>query len=77
MLPEIQQRLRRAFRQLDPESREDAIAEAVVHCLLSFARLHDQGRAEAASASTLAWYAALAVKRGRPAGNRMNGKEPL
>ena len=48
-----------------------------MHCLLSFVRLHEQGRAEAASASTLAWYAALAVKRGRPAGSRMNGKEPL
>jgi len=77
MLPEIQQRLRRAFRQLDPEAREDAIGEAVIHSLLSYARLHEQGRAKAASASTLAWYAALAVKRGRPAGSRMNGKEPL
>ena len=77
MLPEIQQRLRLAFRQLDPEAREDAIDEAVIHSLLSYARLYDQGRAEAASASTLAWYAALAVKRGRPAGSRMNGNEPL
>jgi hypothetical protein len=77
MLPEIERRLRRAFRNLDSASREESIAEGVVHCLLSFARLHDQDRAEAASASTLAWYAALAVKRGRPAGNRMNGKEPL
>jgi hypothetical protein len=77
MLPEIQQRLRLAFRRLDPEAREDAIDEAVIHSLLSYTRLHDQGRAEAATASTLAWYAALAVKRGRPAGSRMNGKEPL
>ena len=77
MLPEIQQRLRRAFRHLDAEAREEAIEEGVVHSLLSFARLHEQGRAEAATASTLAWYAALAVKRGRPAGSRMNGKEPL
>jgi hypothetical protein len=77
MLPEIQQRLRRAFRHMDSASREESISDGVVHCLLSFARLYDQGRTEAASASTLAWYAALAVKRGRPAGNRMNGKEPL
>jgi hypothetical protein len=77
MLPEIQQRLRRAFRHLDAEAREDAAEEAVIHSLLSYARLHDQGRAEAATASTLAWYAALAVKRGRPAGGHMNGKEPL
>ena len=77
MLPEIQQQLRRAFRYLDAEAREDAVEEGVVHCLLSFARLHDQGRAEAASASSLSWFAALAVTRGRPAGNCMNGKEPL
>jgi hypothetical protein len=77
MLPEIQQRLRRAFRYLDAEAREDAVEEAVIHSLLSYARLYDQGRAKAASASTLAWYAALAVKRGRPAGNRMRSTEPL
>jgi hypothetical protein len=77
MLPEIQQRLRKAFRNLDAEAREDAVEEGVIHSLLSFARLHDQGRTDCASASTLAWYATLAVKRGRPACSRMNGKEPL
>jgi hypothetical protein len=77
MLPEIQQRLRRAFRHLDAEAREDAVDEAVIHSLLSYDRLHDQGRADSISASNLAWYATLAVKRGRPAGNRMNGNEPL
>jgi hypothetical protein len=77
MLPEIQQRLRRAFRNLDPAARDEAVAEAVVHCLLSYARLHERGRAEVATASTLAFYAARQVRRGRPAAGRMNGKEPL
>ena len=77
MLPEIQQRLRQAFRHLDAEAREDSIEEAIVHSLLSYSRLHEQGRAESASPSSLAWYATLQVKRGRPAGSRMNGKEPL
>jgi hypothetical protein len=77
MLPELQQRLRRAFRHLDLSACEDAIAEAIAYSLLSYARLHDRGCEGSASASTLAWYAALAVKRGRSAGNRMNGKEPL
>ena len=45
--------------------------------LLAFVRLHDQGRAEVATASSLAWYSSRHVKRGRPAGGRMNGKEPL
>jgi hypothetical protein len=77
MLPEIQQRLRQAFRLLDAEAREDSIQEAIVHSLLSYSRLHERGRAESASPSSLAWFATLQVKRGRPAGSRMNGKEPL
>jgi hypothetical protein len=77
MLPDIQHRLQSAFCYLDAEARDEAVAEAIVHCLISYVRLYDQGRAETVSASSLAWFAALAVKRGRPAGNRMNGKEPL
>jgi hypothetical protein len=77
MLPEIEQRLRRAFRHLDADAREDSVEEGVVHALLSYSRLHDQGRTGQVSPSTLAWYAALQVKRGRPVAGRMNGKEPL
>jgi hypothetical protein len=77
MLPEIKQKLRLAFCRLEPEAREDAIEEGIVHSLLAYARLHDQGRAEVATASSLAWYSSRHVKRGRPAGGRMNGKEPL
>ena len=77
MLPEIQQKLRLAFCRLDHEAREDAIEEGVVHSLLAYLRLHDQGRAEVATASSLAWYSSRHVKRGRPAGGSMNGKEPL
>ena len=77
MLPEIEQKLRLAFSRLDPEAREDAIEEAIVHSLFSYSRLHDQGRADVATASSLAWYSSRHVKRGRPAGGRMNGKEPL
>ena len=77
LLPEIERRLRRAFRQLDAEAREDSIEEALVHSLLGYSRLHEQGRAAAASPSSLAWYAVLQVKRGRPAVGRMNGQEPL
>ena len=65
------------FEISTPASRDEAIAEGVVHCLLSYARLHERGRAEVATASTLAFYAARQVRRGRPAAGRMNGKEPL
>jgi len=77
MLPEIQQKLRLAFCRLDPEAREDAIEEAIVHSLLAYVRLDKQGRADVATPSSLAWYSSRHVRRGRPAGGRMNGKEPL
>jgi hypothetical protein len=77
MLPEIEQKLALAFCRLDPDAREDAIEEGVVHSLLAYARLVEQGRAEVAIPSSLAWYSCRHVKRGRPAGGRMNGKEPL
>jgi hypothetical protein len=77
MLGEIEQKLRLAFCRLGPEAREDAIEEGVVHCLVAYIRLHDKGRAEVATPSSLAWYASRQVKRGRPASGRMNGKDPL
>jgi hypothetical protein len=76
MLPEINKWLRVAFRQLGPEAREEAIEEGVIHSLLSYSRLHAKGRAEQANASLLAWYAARAVKRGRPSVGRMTARIP-
>ena len=77
MLPEIKQWLRLAFCRLAIEAREDAMAEGIAHCLLAYVRLHEQGRAEVATASSLAWYSSRQVRRGRPAVGRMNSKEPL
>jgi hypothetical protein len=77
LLPEIEQRLRQTFRQLDAESRDDATEEGVIHALLSYLRLLERGRAGCASASSLAWYAAKQVKRGRPAVGRLSVHEPL
>jgi hypothetical protein len=77
ILPEIQRRLRLAFRNLGPEAREEAIEEGIVHCLLSYARLSGQGKAPSVTPSSLAWYSSRHVKRGRPAVGRMNGKNPL
>ena len=77
MLPEIEQKLRLAFCRLDHEAREDAMEEGIVHSLLAYLRLHEQGRAKVATASSLAWYSSRHVKRGRPSAGSMNGKEPL
>lgn len=77
LLPEIQQRLSLAFRQRDAAAREEAISDAVVLCLLSFVKLHEQGKADTVTASNLAWYAAKQIRSGRSAGCRLNSKEPL
>src|SRR4051794_29286300 len=77
MLPEIERWLRIAFCRLAMEAREDAIAEAIAHCLLAYVRLHEQGRTAVATASSLSWYASRQIRRGRPAVGRMNSKEPL
>jgi len=77
MLPEIEQRLRRAFRQLDPASKDEAIGEGVLHALLAYSRLHARGREQVATPASLAFYSARAVRRGRPAAGKMNGKDVL
>ena len=61
ILPEIQERLGHAFCRLDPEARDDATEDGIVHCLLTYIRLFEQGRLQKVSASNLAWYAMLQV----------------
>ena len=77
MLPEIERQLRVAFRDLTPEARVDACEDGVVHCLLNYVRLFEQGRGETVTPSNLAWYAQLQVRRGRMAGCPLNCREPL
>ena len=66
MLPEIEQKLRLAFCRLDPEAREDAIAESIVDSLFAYVRLVEQGRAAVATASRLAWYSSQARETRSP-----------
>jgi hypothetical protein len=77
LLPEIQQRLYQAFRRRDPATRDEAIADGTVLCLLSYTRLHQQGRAANITAASLTWYAAKQLRSGRSAGCRLNSNEPL
>jgi hypothetical protein len=77
MLPGIEQRLRRAFRHLDGASQEEAVGEGVAHSVLNYLRLYERSRAEVATPSTLAFYSARQVKRGRPAVGRMKKHEVL
>ena len=60
MLPKIEQKLGLAFCRLDPEAREDAVEEGIVHSLLAYVRLVEQGREDVATPSSLAWYSRAA-----------------
>jgi ATP/maltotriose-dependent transcriptional regulator MalT len=63
MLPEIQSRAGATFRHLDPEAREEAVAETLA---LSWKNhLHCASSGKAVGASSLAHYAVLGVKSGR------------
>jgi hypothetical protein len=77
MLPEIETLLKVAFRNVPPEGRSDACEEGLFHCIWSYFQLNEQGRAEAATASSLVWFAMLQVRRGRVAGCRLNGREVM
>ena len=77
MLPQIERLTEQLYRHFEPNRRDEAKQSAIVHCLLSYMRMHRRGRAHFATASTLVWYANLQVKCGRPAGGRMNGKDLL
>jgi hypothetical protein len=77
LLPEIQGRLRQAFRHQDAEAREEAIADGTALCLLAFRQLQKRGGTEHLTASNLTWYAAKQIRSGRSASCRLNANEPL
>jgi DNA-binding CsgD family transcriptional regulator len=77
MLPGIEARLRMTFRYLGTDRRDESISEAIAHSLFAYVRLYERGRADVATASTLAFYSSRQVKRGRPAVGRVNSKEPF
>jgi DNA-directed RNA polymerase specialized sigma24 family protein len=75
MLPKIQKHASYMFRELKGDHREEAIQDAICNACLAFARLVDQGRAEAATWSSLARYAVAQVRDGRRVGTSLNIKD--
>src|SRR5690348_5999474 len=72
LLPDIRNQLRFQFRNLRPEERAEAMAEAVANAAIAYARLHRQGRVALAYATPLAYYAAAQYRSGRRIGTRGN-----
>jgi hypothetical protein len=71
MLPLIQRQARVAFRDLPPQAREDAVAEVVANCLVSYVRLVRRGREQRAFPSVLAKYAIRQFRDHRRVGVRL------
>jgi len=77
MVPAIRTHARIAFRHLNPEARQDAIAEVVANACCAYVRLAQLGKTDVAYASPLARYAVAQVKDGRRVGNRLNVRDVL
>jgi hypothetical protein len=71
MLPTITAHARIAFRNLNPEARQDAVQEVVANAFVAFARLAELGKTELAFASVLARYGVAQFRDGRRVGNRL------
>jgi hypothetical protein len=72
MLPAIETHAKVAFRNLDPEAREEAVQEVIANATVAYARLVELGKADVAYPTALARYAVAQVKDGRKVGNRLN-----
>jgi len=72
LLPTIQAYVRRAFRHLAPEARDEAVQEGIGHAFVAYARLVQRGKTELAYASPLARYAVARFRVGRRIGSPLN-----
>jgi hypothetical protein len=77
MLPTIHAYARGAFAYLNPEARQDLIAEVVANALVAYVRLYQQGRVALAYPTVLAHYGVAQVRDGRRVGAKLNIKDPL
>ncbi len=75
MLPTITRMASIAFRDLDPEGKEEATAEVVAHAFVMFAGLVERGREAVAYPSVLAMYGIRRVRIGRMAATKQNVRD--
>ena len=75
MLPTIERRASLAFRGLPEETRQEKIQDVVCHAMEGFKRLYDQGKADVATAGTLATNGIKRTRVGRKVGMKMNVRD--
>jgi DNA-directed RNA polymerase specialized sigma24 family protein len=72
MLPDIRRHAGIAFRDLNPEAKEEAVQEVTANAFAAFHRLAERGKADVAYPSVLAKYAVAQFHDGRRVGGRLN-----
>ena len=77
MLPLIENYAQRAFRDLDPEARDDAVQEVIANATVAFVRLVELGKVDLAYPSVLARFGVAQVCDGRRVGNRLRISDVL
>ncbi len=75
ILPTVLRQARIAFSSLDPERREDALAEVVANVFAAYARLAELGKEDLAYATPLARYAIRRYYDGRCVGSKFNSRD--
>ena len=77
MLPQIERNLNCEFRYLDPEARDEAVADGIANSFVRFERLARDGRTAVATPTTLAQFAIWQYKDGRTVAAKLNRRDPL
>lgn len=77
MLPTVRRNARIAFRGLDADSRDDAVAEVIANVTVAFARLVALGKTHLAFPTVLAHFGISQFRDGRRVGNRFRISEVL
>ncbi|MCY2991234.1 MAG: hypothetical protein NTY19_25680 [Planctomycetota bacterium] len=75
LLPAIQEQARFAFRNEDPERRQDLTAEVIANCWAAFVRLVERGLIDVVYPTPLAQYAIKQVRDGRRVGAKLNVRD--
>ena len=77
MMPDIVKSARIAFRNLDPEARQEAVQEVLVSAMLAYARLFERQKVDVAYPSVLARFAIAQYRVGRRVSTKMNCNDVL
>ena len=72
LLPAIREQARFAFRNENPERRQELTAEVVANCWAAFVRLVERGLIDVVYPTPLAGYAIKQVRDGRRVGAKLN-----